>query len=83
MDDSERDKLLGTLNERTKLTLDAVTDIKTSIITLFEQTRDHESRISSIEGGKSLLFKIIGVGAAAGGSTFGISKLVEKLLGHS
>ena len=79
MNDSDRDALLGRLDERTEQTLTAVSEIKENVNSLFDQTRDHESRISNIEGSKAIMFKLFGSGGLLAGLGFGISEAIRKV----
>jgi len=82
VDGTEHDELLIRLDERTKTILDVTRDIKKDVNTLFGQTRDLESRISNVEGNRTLMFKLFGSGGLLAGLGYGISEVIKKIVGN-
>ena len=81
MDDSERDELLIRVDERSKAILSTTEEIKENVDLLFNQSRNHESRISNMEGNRNLMFKLLGSGGLLAGLGYGINEVVKKIIG--
>jgi len=79
MNDLDRDALLNRLDERSEATLNSMDIIKDDVKSLFGQTRDHESRISNIEGSKNMMFKLFGSGGLLAGIGYGLSQVIDKI----